>query len=57
MREQVRQIIGDTRGKGIIVSSGCALGANTKPENVKAMVEAVKEYGSRERLEEMKGWD
>ena len=57
VREQVRHIIEATRGKGLIISSGCALGANTKPENVKAMVEAAKEYGSCERLEEMEGWD
>lgn len=57
VREQVRKLIEDTRGQGIIVSSGCALGANTKPENVRAMVEAVKLYGSQERLEEMAAWD
>ncbi|SHE99597.1 uroporphyrinogen decarboxylase family protein [Lactonifactor longoviformis] len=48
---QVKKIIEATRGRGIIVSSGCALGANTKPENVTAMVEAVRKYGSREYLE------
>ena len=56
VKEQVKQVIEKTRGKGLIVSSGCALGANTKPENVAAMVEAVKLYGSKERLEEMAEW-
>ena len=50
---QVKKIIEDTCGKGIIISSGCALGGNTKPENVTAMVEAVKKYGTKARLEEL----
>lgn len=57
VKQQVKKIIEDTRGQGLIVSSGCALGANTRPENVRAMVDAVKEYGSREHLEEMAEWD
>lgn len=57
VEDQVKRIIQDTRGRGLIVSSGCALGANTKPENMRAMVEAVKQYGTRERLEELQEWD
>lgn len=41
-----RAIIEATGGKGLILSSGCAMGANTNPENVKAMVEAAKLYGT-----------
>ena len=37
VEQQAKEIIRSTRGKGIILSSGCALGANTKPENVKAL--------------------
>lgn len=57
VKQQVKKIIEDTRGQGLIVSSGCALGANTNPENVRAMVEAVRVYGSRDYLEEMAKWD
>lgn len=48
---EVRKIIEETRGKGLILSSGCALSGNTRPENVRAMVEAAKKYGTREQLE------
>lgn len=41
-----KAIIEATGGKGLILSSGCAMGANTKPENVAAMVEAAKRYGT-----------
>ena len=41
-----KAIIDATGGKGLILSSGCAMGANTKPENVAAMVEAAKRYGT-----------
>ena len=41
-----KAIIEATGGKGLILSSGCAMGANTNPENVKAMVEAAKRYGT-----------
>ena len=33
------------RGGGLILSSGCSIPANAKPENLKAMYEAVEEYG------------
>ncbi len=38
-----RQIIAATGGRGLFLSSGCALGRNTKPENLKAMVAAARE--------------
>lgn len=50
VEKQAKEIIRSTRGKGIILSSGCALGANTKPENVKALVNAAEKYGTREQL-------
>ena len=48
---QSREIIRSTAGRGVILSSGCALGENTKEENIRAMVEAAKLYGMREQLE------
>ena len=53
VRSCVRELIEKTRGRGIILSSGCALGANTKPENMAALVESAKLYGTREQLEEL----
>ena len=51
VRAKAKAIIEGTRGRGIILSSGCALGANTKPENMQALVESAKLYGTREQLE------
>ena len=48
-----RIIIDGTKGKGLLLSSGCAMGENTKPENMRAMVEAAKKYGSYDRLCEL----
>ena len=42
---QAKDILEKTAGRGIILSSGCALGANTKPENMQALVQAAKQYG------------
>lgn len=43
---QAKAIIEGTGGRGLILSSGCALGDNTKPENVEAMVRAAALYGT-----------
>lgn len=51
VKAQIKDMIAKTQGRGIIISSGCALGANTKPENMAAMVESAKLYGTREQLE------
>lgn len=51
--EKVKEIIEKTKGKGIIISSGCAVGANTKSENITAMIEAAKKYGRYEQVMEM----
>lgn len=47
---QICHLIEQTKGKGLIISSGCAMGANTKPENMEAMIAAAKRYGSREQI-------
>jgi len=41
----VRKVIEATGGQGLFLSSGCAMGRNTPPENMKALVAAAKEYG------------
>ena len=51
VRAKAKEIIEGTRGRGIILSSGCALGANTKPENMQALVESAKLYGTWEQLQ------
>lgn len=38
-----RRIITATGGRGLFLSSGCALGRNTRPENLRAMVAAARE--------------
>lgn len=53
VRRQVQSIIQGTKGRGIILSSGCALGANTKPENMEALIQAAREFGTREQLESL----
>lgn len=53
VRESVGQIIQKTQGKRLIISSGCAIGANTPPENFRALVDASREFGSRERVLEL----
>lgn len=55
VEKKVKEIIEKTKGKGVIISSGCALGANTKPENITAMIDATKKYGSYEQL--MQLWE
>jgi uroporphyrinogen decarboxylase len=49
----VKEIIRQTKGKNLFISSGCAMGRNTRPENVQAMVESAKLYGTYEILKEM----
>ena len=48
---QAKDILEKTAGCGIILSSGCALGANTKPENMQALVQAAKQYGCFDAVE------
>lgn len=50
---KAKETIEGTRGVGLFLSSGCAMGRNTKPENLRAMVAAAKKYGSGDRLQEL----
>lgn len=50
---EAKKIIEQTKGRGLFLSSGCAIGSNTKPENFIAMVEAAKKYGTYEKVMEM----
>ncbi len=43
-------IIKQTAGKGLILSSGCAMGRNTPEENMRALVKAPKKHGTYEQL-------
>lgn len=45
-----KENIEKTKGKGLIISSGCALGEGTKPENMQALVESAKRFGTYEQL-------
>lgn len=53
VRRLVRENIEKTKGVGFIISSGCAMGANTLPENMIAMMESAKEYGTYDQLLEL----
>jgi uroporphyrinogen decarboxylase len=53
VEESVKEIIHKTRGKNIFISTGCAMGRNTPPENFRKMIETVHEYGTREMLESL----
>lgn len=48
VQTQVEHIIKRTKGAGIILSSGCALGANTRPENMAELIDAARKYGKCE---------
>ena len=53
VEEATKQIITQTRGEGLFLSTGCAMGRNTPPENFKAMIEAVKTFGTKEFVESL----
>lgn len=46
----VKKVIQATQGRGHIISSGCAMGRNTPPENFKAFIAAARKYGSYEEV-------
>lgn len=46
----VKRLIEATKGRRHIISSGCAMGRNTPPENFKAFIEAAHRYGSYEEI-------
>jgi MtaA/CmuA family methyltransferase len=51
--EQCKNIIWKTKGHGLFLSSGCAMGMNTKPENLRAMVQSAAKYGQYDQLVSM----
>lgn len=48
--EAVKQMLIKTKGFNHIISSGCAMGRNTPPENFRAFVAAARKYGSYEEI-------
>ncbi len=48
--EAVKSVIAATKGRSHFVSSGCAMGRNTPPENFKAFVAAARKYGAYEEV-------
>jgi uroporphyrinogen decarboxylase len=42
----VKQVIAQTKGQSLFVSSGCAMGRNTPPENFRAFIAAARKYGN-----------
>ena len=53
VEDAAREVIRKTAGRGLILSSGCAIGTNTRPENMAALVHAAEKYGTKERLSEL----
>jgi uroporphyrinogen decarboxylase len=50
---QAKLVIEKTKGTGLFLSSGCAIGPNTKEENFVALVQASKKYGTYEQIMQM----
>ena len=50
---QAKKVIEETKGIDLFLSSGCAMGRNTKPENMEALVAAGKKYGTYEQIMEL----
>lgn len=46
----VKKLVEATKGRNHIISSGCAMGRNTPPENFKAFIVAARKYGSYEEI-------
>lgn len=51
--EAVKNVVTATKGEGLIISSGCAIGANTPPENFAALIKAGRKYGKRDNVLEL----
>ena len=49
----VKQLIEATQGRNHIISSGCAIGRNTPPENFRAFIAAARKYGSYEVIQSL----
>lgn len=50
----VKNLVDTTEGKGLIISSGCAIGANVSPENMRAFIAAARKYGSYEYVKNLR---
>ena len=50
VEEAVKNVIVATKGHNLFVSSGCAMGRNTPPENFRAFVAAARKYGTYEEM-------
>lgn len=48
--EAVKNVIEATNGRRHIISSGCAMGRNTPPENFKAFIKAARKYGAYDEI-------
>ena len=48
--EAVKSVIAATKGRNHFVSSGCAMGRNTPPENFRAFVTSARKYGAYEEM-------
>ena len=53
--QAVKNVVEAVCGKGLIISSGCAIGANTSPENMKALITAARKYGTHENVSQLQG--
>mgnify|MGYP006272307389 CR=1 FL=1 len=54
VKEASRLVIEKCKGRGLILSSGCAMGRKTPTANLKAMINAADQYGRYEQIMEMK---
>ncbi len=50
VEQAVKELIAKTKGQSLFVSSGCAMGRNTPPENFKAFIAAARKWGSYEEV-------
>lgn len=46
----VKNLVEVTKGRSLIISSGCAMGRNTPPENFRAFIAAARKYGTYEEV-------
>lgn len=49
----VKRLVEATKGRNHIISSGCAIGRNTPPENFRAFIAAARKYGSYEAIQSL----
>lgn len=51
----VKNLVEATEGKGLIISSGCAIGANVPADNMRTFIKAARKYGSYENVMRLQG--